>query len=223
MSLLGTLGLGALGVVTAPALPNRGLEGFLGGVAGKDPTGLTGLLPNGGGFRLLLGRRLRPAPDRRRLPPHPRRPGRPPARLHPRRAARPAADPAGQGTSSASPAGGCRAPLRGRAAVPPARRGRRRPSRPGPPLHLLRRHLHREPHARPGPPPGRPGRPAHAGRGHRPRPRRPGPPLRRPHVLLQVRQVALRHHRHRPGAARLLGGARLRRRRLGGPLERTVR
>ncbi|MFJ4327123.1 molybdopterin-dependent oxidoreductase [Streptomyces tricolor] len=48
--LLGTLGLGALGVVTAPAL-QRGLEGFLGGVAGKDPTGLTGLLPNGGGFR----------------------------------------------------------------------------------------------------------------------------------------------------------------------------
>ncbi|MFH9662842.1 molybdopterin-dependent oxidoreductase [Streptomyces sp. NPDC017248] len=47
---LGTLGLGALGVVAAPAL-QRGLEGFLGGVAGQDPTGLTGLLPNGGGFR----------------------------------------------------------------------------------------------------------------------------------------------------------------------------
>ena len=47
---LGTLGLGALGVLTAPVL-QRGLEGFLGGVAGKDPTGLTGLLPNGGGFR----------------------------------------------------------------------------------------------------------------------------------------------------------------------------
>ncbi|MFI9546192.1 molybdopterin-dependent oxidoreductase [Streptomyces sp. NPDC052016] len=48
--LLGTLGLGALGVVTAPTL-QRGLEGFLGGAADKDPTGLTGLLPNGGGFR----------------------------------------------------------------------------------------------------------------------------------------------------------------------------
>ncbi|MFI6351387.1 molybdopterin-dependent oxidoreductase [Streptomyces sp. NPDC050743] len=47
---LGTLGLGALGVVAAPAL-QRGLEGVLGAVAGKDPTGLTGLLPNGGGFR----------------------------------------------------------------------------------------------------------------------------------------------------------------------------
>ncbi|WP_330340989.1 molybdopterin-dependent oxidoreductase [Streptomyces sp. NBC_00557] len=47
---LGTLGLGALGVAAAPAL-QRGLEGVLGAVAGKDPTGLTGLLPNGGGFR----------------------------------------------------------------------------------------------------------------------------------------------------------------------------
>ncbi|MFI1164189.1 molybdopterin-dependent oxidoreductase [Streptomyces sp. NPDC020801] len=48
--LLGTLGLGALGVLTAPTL-QRGLESFLGAASGKDPTGLTGLLPNGGGFR----------------------------------------------------------------------------------------------------------------------------------------------------------------------------
>ncbi|MFI5978410.1 molybdopterin-dependent oxidoreductase [Streptomyces sp. NPDC051452] len=47
---LGTLGLGALGVITAPTL-QRGAEGLLGAVSGKDPTGLTGLLPNGGGFR----------------------------------------------------------------------------------------------------------------------------------------------------------------------------
>ncbi|MBL1086287.1 molybdopterin-dependent oxidoreductase [Streptomyces actinomycinicus] len=47
---LGTLGLGALGVVAAPTL-QRGMESLLGGVAGQDPTGLTGLLPNGGGFR----------------------------------------------------------------------------------------------------------------------------------------------------------------------------
>ncbi|MFJ9738719.1 molybdopterin-dependent oxidoreductase [Streptomyces sp. NPDC101166] len=47
---LGTLGLGALGVFAAPTL-QRGLEDFLGGAADKDPTGLTGLLPNGGGFR----------------------------------------------------------------------------------------------------------------------------------------------------------------------------
>ncbi|TLS43492.1 oxidoreductase [Streptomyces montanus] len=48
--LLGMLGLGALGVAAAPTL-QRGLESFLGGAADKDPTGLTGLLPNGGGFR----------------------------------------------------------------------------------------------------------------------------------------------------------------------------
>ncbi|MEU0217026.1 molybdopterin-dependent oxidoreductase [Streptomyces sp. NPDC006265] len=47
---LGTLALGAVGVAAAPPL-QRGLEGFLGGAADKDPTGLTGLLPNGGGFR----------------------------------------------------------------------------------------------------------------------------------------------------------------------------
>lgn len=48
--LLGTLGLGALGVAAAPVL-QRGTESFLGAAADKDPTGLTGLLPNGGGFR----------------------------------------------------------------------------------------------------------------------------------------------------------------------------
>ncbi|MYZ33689.1 molybdopterin-dependent oxidoreductase [Streptomyces sp. SID4917] len=44
------LGLGAAGLVAAPYL-QRGLEAFLGSAADKDPTGLTGLLPNGGGFR----------------------------------------------------------------------------------------------------------------------------------------------------------------------------
>ncbi|MGW3983236.1 molybdopterin-dependent oxidoreductase, partial [Streptomyces mirabilis] len=44
--LLGTLGLGAFGVLAAPTL-QRGLESLFAG----DPTGLTGLLPNGGGFR----------------------------------------------------------------------------------------------------------------------------------------------------------------------------
>ncbi|MFI7613416.1 molybdopterin-dependent oxidoreductase [Nonomuraea terrae] len=47
---LGTLGLGALGVFAAPGL-QRGMEAFLSGAAEQDPTGLTGLLPNGGGFR----------------------------------------------------------------------------------------------------------------------------------------------------------------------------
>ncbi|MET9514115.1 molybdopterin-dependent oxidoreductase [Streptomyces sp. NPDC002994] len=44
------LGLGAAGLAAAPYLQN-GLEAFLGSAADKDPTGLTGLLPNGGGFR----------------------------------------------------------------------------------------------------------------------------------------------------------------------------
>ncbi|MGW7354014.1 molybdopterin-dependent oxidoreductase [Streptomyces sp. NPDC054784] len=48
--LLGTLALGAAGLAAAPYL-QRGMERGLGAVAGKDPTGLTGLLPNGGGFR----------------------------------------------------------------------------------------------------------------------------------------------------------------------------
>ncbi|MBT2398974.1 molybdopterin-dependent oxidoreductase [Streptomyces sp. ISL-100] len=44
------LGLGAAGLATAPYLQS-GLDSFLGAAADKDPTGLTGLLPNGGGFR----------------------------------------------------------------------------------------------------------------------------------------------------------------------------
>ncbi|WNI25659.1 molybdopterin-dependent oxidoreductase [Streptomyces sp. ITFR-16] len=44
------LGLGAAGLVAAPVL-QRAFESGLGAVADKDPTGLTGLLPNGGGFR----------------------------------------------------------------------------------------------------------------------------------------------------------------------------
>ncbi|RNG04485.1 molybdopterin-dependent oxidoreductase [Streptomyces botrytidirepellens] len=48
--LLGMLGLGAAGMAVAP-WAQRGLESALGAVADKDPTGVTGLLPNGGGFR----------------------------------------------------------------------------------------------------------------------------------------------------------------------------
>ncbi|MET8013344.1 molybdopterin-dependent oxidoreductase [Streptomyces sp. NPDC005271] len=47
---LGMLGLGAGGMAAAPWLQGR-LEDVLGAVADKDPTGVTGLLPNGGGFR----------------------------------------------------------------------------------------------------------------------------------------------------------------------------
>ncbi len=44
------LGLGAAGLVSAPYL-QRGTESALSAVSGKDPTGVTELLPNGGGFR----------------------------------------------------------------------------------------------------------------------------------------------------------------------------
>jgi DMSO/TMAO reductase YedYZ molybdopterin-dependent catalytic subunit len=47
---LGMLGLGAAGLVSAPYV-QRGTESVLSAVSGKDPTGVTGLLPNGGGFR----------------------------------------------------------------------------------------------------------------------------------------------------------------------------
>ncbi|WP_445028607.1 molybdopterin-dependent oxidoreductase [Streptomyces sp. SAS_270] len=48
--MLGMLGAGAAGLATAPYL-QRGWEGFLGAASQIDATGLTGLLPNPGGFR----------------------------------------------------------------------------------------------------------------------------------------------------------------------------
>lgn len=47
---LGMVGLGALGLALAPKL-QAGFDAVLGSAASKDPTGLTGLLPGGGGFR----------------------------------------------------------------------------------------------------------------------------------------------------------------------------
>ncbi|MFJ3173251.1 molybdopterin-dependent oxidoreductase [Streptomyces roseus] len=47
---LGMVGLGAAGLVAAPYLQS-GFEAVLGAASTKDPTGLSGLLPNGGGFR----------------------------------------------------------------------------------------------------------------------------------------------------------------------------
>ncbi|WP_374213390.1 molybdopterin-dependent oxidoreductase [Streptomyces sp. G1] len=47
---LGMVGLGALGLALAPKLQS-GFDAVLGAAASKDPTGLTGLLPGGGGFR----------------------------------------------------------------------------------------------------------------------------------------------------------------------------
>ncbi|MFI1335843.1 molybdopterin-dependent oxidoreductase [Streptomyces sp. NPDC020845] len=48
--ILGMLALGAGGMAAAPWLQRR-LEKFLAVAAENDPTGVTGLLPNGGGFR----------------------------------------------------------------------------------------------------------------------------------------------------------------------------
>ncbi|WP_411132885.1 molybdopterin-dependent oxidoreductase [Streptomyces sp. C10] len=47
---LGMLAAGAAGVATAPFL-QRAYDSALGAAAQKDPTGLSGLLPGGGGFR----------------------------------------------------------------------------------------------------------------------------------------------------------------------------
>jgi DMSO/TMAO reductase YedYZ molybdopterin-dependent catalytic subunit len=48
--LLGMLGAGAAGLAAAPYL-QRGWDGLLAKASENDPTGLTGLLPNPGGFR----------------------------------------------------------------------------------------------------------------------------------------------------------------------------
>src|SRR5689334_11411181 len=47
---LGMLGLGALGVGVGGAVQGR-LDDVLASVSAEDPTGVTGLLPGGGGFR----------------------------------------------------------------------------------------------------------------------------------------------------------------------------
>ncbi|MGW0087194.1 molybdopterin-dependent oxidoreductase [Streptomyces sp. NPDC003393] len=49
-AVLGMLGAGAAGLAAAPYL-QRGWEGFLGAASQVDATGVTGLLPNPGGFR----------------------------------------------------------------------------------------------------------------------------------------------------------------------------
>src|SRR4051812_6653498 len=49
-AMLGMLGLGAAGLAGAPAL-QRGWDSFLAAASQDDPTGLSGLLPNPGGFR----------------------------------------------------------------------------------------------------------------------------------------------------------------------------
>ncbi|SEG92013.1 DMSO/TMAO reductase YedYZ, molybdopterin-dependent catalytic subunit [Actinacidiphila yanglinensis] len=49
-ALLGMLGLGAAGLAAAPTL-QRGWDSFLAAASQEDPTGLSALLPNPGGFR----------------------------------------------------------------------------------------------------------------------------------------------------------------------------
>jgi hypothetical protein len=49
-TLLGMLGAGAAGLLAAPYLQS-GWESVLAKASENDPTGLTGLLPNPGGFR----------------------------------------------------------------------------------------------------------------------------------------------------------------------------
>lgn len=49
-AVLGMLGAGVAGIAAAPYL-QRGWEGFLAAASERDATGLTGLLPNPGGFR----------------------------------------------------------------------------------------------------------------------------------------------------------------------------
>lgn len=60
--MLGMLGLGALGVATGSRLQD-GLDSVLADVSTKDPTGVTGLLPGGGGFRYYSVASSVPEPD----------------------------------------------------------------------------------------------------------------------------------------------------------------
>ncbi len=47
---LGLLGLGAVGIAVGASVQN-GLDGVIGAVANRDPTGISGLIPAGSGFR----------------------------------------------------------------------------------------------------------------------------------------------------------------------------
>ena len=117
--------------------------------------------------------------------------------------------------------------LAGREAGRPARRGGRPALGDPRALLVLRRRLHRDAHDRPGPPRRRAHRPPHAGPAGHPGARRAGAPLRGSDVRLQVDQVARAHRGRRrprrPHRPRLLGAPRLRRRRVGGHVERPQR
>ena len=123
------------------------------------------------------------------------------ARAHLRRPPRDDRRPSSPATSSASPAGACPTCTGRACSWRDAARPGGRASREAKAVRFtsLRRHVHREPHARPGAPQRRARRVR--ARGRRPlstRPRRPGAALRRTDVRLQVVQVARRDRAHRP-------------------------
>ena len=78
---LGSIGLGALGVLVGARVQSTTARWLL-PVTLHDPTGLSDLHPGGGPLPHLLGHRLAPAPQRRRLPAAGRRRRRPPGDVH---------------------------------------------------------------------------------------------------------------------------------------------
>ena len=68
-ALLGMLGLGVAGVLWG-AKAQSGMEAVLRPVTIKDRTGLTGLLPSTGRFRIYTVTGNLPQPQRRGVPPH---------------------------------------------------------------------------------------------------------------------------------------------------------
>ena len=211
---IGLVGLGALGVVGGARLQDRAERRAR---ADRDPG------PDRAGraapprqhLPLLLGhRRGGPA----------RRPGLPaavtglvdrPGRAHPGRPAGHAADRAGARLPVRHGLAGARGAVGRRPAGAPARPGRPGAGGDGGAADLLRRHVHREPDPGAGPAGRRPGRAPDARRPGHPRPRRAGAALRGADVRLQEHQVAVRDRADPRRRARLLGGPRLLRRRLG--------
>ncbi|CAA9209792.1 MAG: molybdopterin-binding oxidoreductase, partial [uncultured Acidimicrobiales bacterium] len=167
----------------------------------------------------LHRRRLPAGAVEGRLPPHGDRNGRPSPRAHLRRAHRDDADVDHGRLPVRHRLAGARCAVGGRASRRHPRRRRCEAGCQGVAVHLLRRRLHREPHARPGPPERRDRRLLHGGRRHLQPPRRPGAPLCGAHVWLQVDQVARWHRGHRRRPAGLLGSAGIRRGCLGRGLQ----
>lgn len=202
------LGLGAAGVVAAPVL-QRTLENGLGAVADKDPTGLTGLLPNGGGFRYYSVTTSVPektAADYRLtvdgLVDRPATYTLDSLKALPQtRMVRDVQCVTGWRVPETPFEGVRLSALLDAAGVRPGAKAIRFTCFDGAYSESL---TLEQAHAA-----GRPGRHAHAGRAARPRPRRAGPAVRGSHVLLQVGEMALRDHRHRLRTPRILGGARL--------------